>query len=96
MTVGGGDGLETLNLSSKALGLRSKIVRLAASISSPCKVVLWQAWHLQVGPQVVLEAKHWQYSLRHLCLNMTKKHGEMYEVQNDIIHCTREPKGSAE
>lgn len=54
------------NLLSKAVGFRSRMTRRASSMASLCMGVLWQAWHLHLGPQVVDDEKHWQYNLRHL------------------------------
>ena len=58
--------MEDANLSWNADGLRSRITRRASSIAGPCMFVLWHVWHLHFGPHVVEDAKHWQYSLRHL------------------------------
>ena len=61
---GNGDGY--LNLSSKALGFRSKTCLRAAFISFWWEEVLWQSVHRHFRPHIVLKAKHWQYNLRHL------------------------------
>ena len=51
-----------LNLSSKALGFRSKTALRAASMSATWSLleVLLHEVHLHLGPQVVDRAKHWQ------------------------------------
>ena len=54
------------NFSSKAAGLRSKIALRASSIAPGYEDLLLHSRHLQRAPQVVEEAKHWQYNLRHL------------------------------